>query len=579
MNDQYQYLGRHLVPSIAQKLIQALFAGQTVQRQRIIRKMNEVHMRQGGLPPRATACHPAENALSNMKRLGLAENPERGIWYILPVESSRGYATREHPLIKTLDQFIKWTKECSRGEYVFRGVPNSEYGIQASAYRRPEEKKRNFEKHLQINRDLIREARLRGFDEKDGRVLKQLEILADLQHFGAATCLIDFTYNAQISLRFACEDDPKNSQSIRDGKVFAVRNYPPKFKEITPALLQEDIDYFLKDGEESQLYHWSPRQQNPRIIIQQSIFLFGKYEFDADKVCIIAAERKQEILEELEQASNITEDRLFPDFAGFARVRREEVPYTELTASEYRWRGYQSYSKGDYRDAISDFDRAFSLNGGNHEIYYFSGKAKYELKQYSGAIDDFTEAIRLKSDEPEYYFMQGLARSKINQTAEAKESFNNAINLRSDDSRFYKWKAEICSLLGEYEEAIDCYNRAIDYYNLTIDYYVRDTDSEFSRLSDIFYWRGMTKFNASRYPEAIDDFTEAISLDPHNPDYYIWRSRSKEQAEVPESGNSDLKIALRIAIENGAIDVINSYKSMFHTIDFDTLISDLSSAK
>ena len=571
MNDQYQYLGRHLVPSIAQKLIQALFAGQTVQRQRIIRKMNEVHMRQGGLPPRATACHPAENALSNMKRLGLAENPERGIWYILPVESSRGYATREHPLIKTLDQFIKWTKECSRGEYVFRGVPNSEYGIQASAYRRPEEKKRNFEKHLQINRDLIREARLRGFDEKDGRVLKQLEILADLQHFGAATCLIDFTYNAQIALRFACEDDPKNSQSIRDGKVFAVRNYHPKFREITPALLQEDIDYFLKDGEESQLYHWSPRQQNPRIIIQQSIFLFGKYEFDADKVCIIAAERKQEILEELEQASNITEDRLFPDFAGFARVRREEVPYTELTASEYRWRGYQSYSKGDYRDAISDFDRAFSLNGGNHEIYYFSGKAKYELKQYSGAIDDFTEAIRLKSDEPEYYFMQGLARSEINQTAEAKESFNNAINLRSDDSRFYKWKAEICSLLGEYEEAID-------YYNLTIDYYVRDTDSEFSRLSDIFYWRGMTKFNASRYPEAIDDFTEAISLDPHNPDYYFWRSRSKEQ-EVPGSGNSDLKIALRIAIENGAIDVINSYKSMFHTIDFDTLISDLSSAK
>ena len=193
MNDQYQYLGRHLVPSIAQKLIQALFAGQTVQRQRIIRNVNEVHIRRGGLSPRATACHPAEHALSNMKRLGLAENPERGIWYILPVEFSRSDATREQPLIKTLDQFIKWTKECSRGEYVFRGVPNSEYGIQASAYRRPEKKKRSFEKYLQINRDLIKEARLRGFGEKDGRVLKELEILADLQHFGAATCLIDFT--------------------------------------------------------------------------------------------------------------------------------------------------------------------------------------------------------------------------------------------------------------------------------------------------------------------------------------------------------------------------------------------------
>ena len=47
-------------------------------------------------------------------------------------------------------------------------------------------------------------------------------------------------------------------------KVFAVRNNPPKFKEITPALLEEDIDYFLKDGEEAQLYHW-PR--GSRIIV------------------------------------------------------------------------------------------------------------------------------------------------------------------------------------------------------------------------------------------------------------------------------------------------------------------------
>ena len=196
--------------------------------------------------------------------------------------------------IETLDQFIKWAKECSRGDYVFRGVPNSEYGIQASAYRRPKEEERNFEKFLQINRDLIREARLRGYDEKDGRALKELEILAELQHFGAATCLIDFTHNPQVALRFACEVDRKNPQAAPDGKVFAVRNSSPWFKEITPALLEEDIDYFLKDGLVSQLYHWPPRQQNPRIIAQQSIFLFGRYEFDADKVCIIVAERKQE---------------------------------------------------------------------------------------------------------------------------------------------------------------------------------------------------------------------------------------------------------------------------------------------
>ena len=70
-----------------------------------------------------------------MKQLEFAENPERGVWVIKPVR------------IKTLAEFMKWAKKFVSGQYVFRGVPNESYGIQASAYRRVEnEDDRNFEK-------------------------------------------------------------------------------------------------------------------------------------------------------------------------------------------------------------------------------------------------------------------------------------------------------------------------------------------------------------------------------------------------------------------------------------------------
>ena len=545
-------------PLMLQILIQELFEGQIVPIQKIITKVDEVIRERGGQLSSNRMNHPVTYALFRLKEDRRANNTEGGDWSIF---LNRQSESENQSKSETLDQFLKWAKECSRGDYVFRGVPNAEYGIQASAYRRPQKKERSFEKFLQINRDLIREARLRGFDGKDGRVLKELEILADLQHYGAATCLIDFTHNAQVALRFACEADRKNPQIAPDGKVFAVRNSLSRFKEITPALLEEDIDYFFKDELYRQLYYWPPRQQNHRIIAQQSIFLFGDCEFDADKICIIVAERKQEILEELEQVSGITEDRLFPDFAGFARVRREEVQYTELTASEYKVRGHQSYGKGDYGDAISDYDRVFDLNSGDHEIYYLRGMAKYELREYPEAIDDFTDAIQLKSDQPEYHFMQGSARNKILQFSEAKESFDNAINLRSDDGRFYKGKAEVCGMMGEYEEAIDCYDRAIDL--------------EFSGLADIYYWRGMAKYKISRYSEAIDDFTLAINRDPQDANYYFWRSRAKEHTEGHEPANSDLKTALRIAKENGAIHLINSFRSMFPTLDYDRLIGEL----
>ena len=90
---------------------------------------------------------------------------------------------------------------------------------------------------LDINRILIKEARLLGHDYKNGRQLKDLEILAELQHLGAATCLIDFTYNAHIALWFACQPCSGGS-GPPDGKVGAVLNEPDAIEEITPEMLE-----------------------------------------------------------------------------------------------------------------------------------------------------------------------------------------------------------------------------------------------------------------------------------------------------------------------------------------------------
>ena len=243
--------------------------------------------------------------------------------------------------ITSLSEFIEWVNQLPQldyGKYLFRGVPNAEYRIQASAYRRPKEDARSFEKFLQINKDLIAEARLRGHGEKDGRKLGDLEILAELQHHGAATCLIDFTYNAQVALYFACRKDSKRERNskdfeeVPDGKVYAVHNDPNRIQKIVPDLLEKRIDDFIQG---SQLYHWEPGYHNNRVIAQQSIFLFGVHEFDEDAACVIKENRKQNILLELEQVSGITEAMLFPDFDGFARSYGEDVLYTEPSALDY----------------------------------------------------------------------------------------------------------------------------------------------------------------------------------------------------------------------------------------------------
>ena len=115
--------GQVLTPKIAEKLIQELFAGQTVELQQIIQKVEKVHTENDGLIPDYKWHHPVTYALSRMKKVGLADNPERGHWSIFVEEQSQ---REESDIIESLDAFMKWVRELPPGDYVYRGVSNKD---------------------------------------------------------------------------------------------------------------------------------------------------------------------------------------------------------------------------------------------------------------------------------------------------------------------------------------------------------------------------------------------------------------------------------------------------------------------
>ena len=385
--------------------------------------------------------------------------------------------------ITTLNEFMEWAQQLPAGECLFRGVPDEQYGIQASAYRRPKKEDRGAEKFLQINRSLIRDVRLRGYDERNGRKLHDLEILAELQHFGAATCLMDFTYSAQVALWFACQPDsktPQDSLSFPNGKVFAVYNKLSYFREITPELLEKEINYFFqgsKVGIAQELYQWEPRQQNNRIIAQQSIFLFGDSQINVGDKCVILESSKQDILTALQQVSGITEAMLFPDFDGFARLRGEDIPYTQLSASEYRKRGDQAFRRGEYSEAIADYDEAIRLNPTDAVLYRERGGARVEMRDLEGAFGDFSETIRLNPDDAFAYF----DRAGVNANLLARR--------------------EVAYKSDEYQEVINDYKQVICRY------------ASAPKCAVGAYWRlGDLMHKSGRYEKAMDYFQKGLKI-------------------------------------------------------------------
>ena len=174
--------------------------------------------------------------------------------------------------IETLSEFIEWTAQFNDGQYLFRGVSKDCYKIEASAYQRLTTDK-TAARLLKINQELIEKAKSLGHDQKNGQRLSDLELLAELQHFGAATCLIDFSRNALVALWFACQ---QSSKGKANGKVVAVRrDDPTRFKTVTSDLIKKDIDHFFELDEFGKypLYQWEPKLQNNRIIAQHSVFV------------------------------------------------------------------------------------------------------------------------------------------------------------------------------------------------------------------------------------------------------------------------------------------------------------------
>lgn len=559
-----------LVPRIAEQLIIELFAGQTKELNEIKTKVKEIHEQRGGLKHTAKI-HPVERALGNLKRAGKAEKPSLVYWKIeAPIENT----------IKTLDEFITWANRFDKGEYegkyVFRGVPNKAYKIQASAYRRPEANDRNFEKFLNINRDLIDAARQRGYDWKDGREWGDLDILVELQHFRAATCLIDFSYSAQVALWFACRDFQKkdengevqNINSPPHGKVSVMQLKRSKFTEITHHIVkageekgedeksksERSIDFFLNEDTDPKLYYIKPKFQNNRIIAQQSVLLFGNYELDADEECFIDGGFKDEILTELERTSGYTEDRLFPDFEGFAWVNRETATYTEPTYSTLINFGESAIEKekqDEYEKALEYSSRAIQKEPNRIQAYNLRGRAYTSLEIYDKAFEDFAEAETKDPDDAETYFNRGYLYQQQGLYSNAINDYDTAISKKEDYGEAYYRRGQNKYRLDQEEQALADFDEAI---RLKPDYF------------DAYMQRGIILQELQEYPTALDDYTKAIEINPNDISVYYYRSETLYFLLQEDDARQDLLVALDLAKQQENEEMVAEINALLHDV-------------
>ena len=125
---------------------------------------------------------------------------------------------------------------------------------------------------------LLEPARTYGFDASDGSHDSDLHLLSKLQHFGAATGLIDFSWDSLVALWFATHDPDRRKCS---GRVIAINlNDTIHFARVPNEPDNQTLEriFPLDDNATTRQLFWEPRfrgEAGRRVLRQRSVFLVG----------------------------------------------------------------------------------------------------------------------------------------------------------------------------------------------------------------------------------------------------------------------------------------------------------------
>ena len=402
-------------------------------------------------------------------------------------------------------------RKSANGNYIYRGEPKRHQGkpyygkVSSSLWRQIN--KQLFEEQVEtkeINIEFVQKEILPVVQNYADEVTDdEFVIMAELQHYGGATNLIDFTTDYLIALFFAC-DGHHNEK----GRVILLQK-------------NEAIKDWIKE----------PRNPQHRVIAQKSIFVRpprGFIEPHDVGIVTIPADLKQPLLQYLRKYHGISTETIYNDLHGFIRhesihhrayidfyiglshqssgeLDRAIAAFTKAInfypnfADAYFNRGFVYSQQGDFDPTIADYNRTIELKPDYADAYNNRGLAYKEQGDLNRAIVDFTRAIELKPDYTNAYNNRGFAYSRQGDFDRAIVDYTRAIELKPDYTLVYLNRGVVCGQKGDFDRAIADFTRAIE---LKPDY------------AEAYNNRGIVYSEQGDFDRAIADFTRAIELNP-----------------------------------------------------------------
>ncbi|MEH2162698.1 MAG: tetratricopeptide repeat protein [Nostoc sp.] len=223
--------------------------------------------------------------------------------------------------------------------------------------------------------------------------------------------------------------------------------------------------------------------------------------------------------------------------------------------------GDECFERGEYTNAIINYNKALKVGHSDVDLYYKRGLAHYQLGDYEAAIADYSQAIQMNIQDAKSYNKRGLALSQLGRLEEAINDYTQAIRINPNVAVAYKNRAEARSHVGDNQGAIEDYTQAIKinphyadaYKNRGIERYLLSSQPGFPQAIKInpqdaiaYKKRGNARSDLGDLEGAIEDYTQAIQINPNYADAYYNRGNARSDLENFQEAIKDYTQAIQI---------------------------------
>ena len=167
---------------------------------------------------------------------------------------------------------------------------------------------------------------------------------------------------------------------------------------------------------------------------------------------------------------------------------------------------------GSYEEAIAEFTKAIQLSPKDPQIYNDRGLVYHRMNRFPEAMEDFSKAIEIAPKNYAGYSGRGGALVAQNQNDAALADLNKALELKPDDAQTLRFRASGYKNLKQYDLAIQDYTAVLSKSD------PNSSDQAKLAAADLFAKRGYVYSLAQQYENAINDYKEAIRLNPNDID-------------------------------------------------------------